>query len=533
MSGDLAARVRLRIREDSLLDGAEVVLAAVSGGLDSMVLLHLLVRGRVVPPEAVLAAVHIDHRMRPESAADAEWVAGVCAEWGVACHLRRASRPVATEAEGRRLRYDLFAELARDLGENAVVLTAHTADDQAETVLFRAARGSGPRGVVGIRPRRRLAPGGSTAVVRPLLPFRRGELAEYAAEHNVPHREDRTNRDLRWTRNTIRHRILPELERAVPGAAASLAHLAETSRAESAALGLLLDGRIAAMTAATPGAAGGFSFKRAELAAAPTELAAALLRRAVARLGGEAGRRATGDLLHFAREAGGGREVTVRGGVTVAREGPLVHIRPPVRSPPASDCNVAVGDGSAGPSTGCGPGADGRQLVRVVFTASEIAARVQVLGRRIGETYAPDDRLLLLATLKGSFIFAADLARAIPIPVQVDFMRAASYGQGHTSSGEVTLRDRSGEPVAGRHVVLLEDVVESGRTLDHLVPILERERPASLEVCVLLHKRLANPAKEIRWVGFDAPREFLVGYGLDYGEDYRHFPYICSLAVRG
>ena len=533
MSRDFAARVRLRVRADSLLDGAEVVLAAVSGGLDSMALLHLLVRGGVAPPEAVLAAVHVDHRMRPESAADAEWVAGVCADWGVACHLRRASRPVATEAEGRRLRYDLFAELARNLGENAVVLTAHTADDQAETVLFRAARGSGPRGVAGIRPRRRLAPGGSTAVVRPLLPFRRGELAEYATEHGVPCREDPTNRDLRWTRNTIRHRILPELERAVPGAAASLAHIAETSRAESAALGLLLDGRIAAMAAAPPGTAKGFSIKRAELAAAPTELAAALLRRAIARLGGEAGRRATGDLLHFALETGGGREVTVRGGVTVARDGPLVHIRPPVRSPHVSDGKLAVGDRSAEPSASRGPCADGSQLARVVYTASEIAARVQELGRRIGEVYAPDDRLLVLATLKGSFVFAADLARAIPIPVQVDFMRAASYGQGRASSGEVTLRYHPGEPVAGRHVLLLEDIVESGRTLDRLVPMLERERPASLEVCALLHKRLASPAKEIRWVGFDAPREFLVGYGLDYGEDYRHLPYICSLAVRG
>ena len=533
MTRDFAARVRLRVREDSLLDGAEVLIAAVSGGLDSMALLHLLVRGGVAPPAAILAAVHVDHRMRPESAAAAEWVAGRCADWGVACHLRRASRPVATEAEGRRLRYDLFTELARELGENAVVLTAHTADDQAETVLFRSARGSGPCGVGGIRPKRRLVPGGSTAVVRPLLPFRRGELAEYAAEHGVPYREDPTNRDLRWTRNKIRHRILPELEMAVPGAAASLAHMAETSRAEAAALGLLLDERIAAMTAAPPGTANGFSFKRAELAAAPTELAAALLRRAVARLGGEAGRRATGDLLHFARETGGGREVTVRGGVTVAREGPLVHIRPPVRSPPASDGMVAVEDRSADPSTRCGPGADGRRLARVVYTASEIAARVQELGRRIAEAYDPDDRLLLLATLKGSFIFAADLARAIRTPVQVDFMRAASYGRGRASSGEVTLRDRPGEPVAGRHVVLVEDIVESGRTLDHLVPRIERERPASLEVCVLLHKRLADPAKEIRWVGFDAPREFLVGYGLDYADDCRHFPYICSLAVRG
>ena len=512
MSRDFAERVRVRVREDRLLAGAEVLVAAVSGGLDSMVMLHLLRHGGVAPSGASLVAVHFDHRMRAGSGADAEWVAGVCSEWGVACRLRRAPRPVRTEAEGRRLRHAGFAALACELGESAVVLTAHTADDQAETVLFRAARGSGPRGAAGIRPVRERVP----RIARPLLPFRRSELEAYAAARGVPFRDDPTNRDPRWTRNRIRHRVLPELEKAVPGAAMALAHLADASRVESTALDLLLDERMESMSARPPaGSARGFSFKRAELAALPGELAAVLLRRAVARLGGEAGRGATRDLLRFARESGGGREVTLAGGVVVSREGGRVHLRPPAQEPPT---------GAAGPRAAA-PGPPGR----VVYTASEIAARVGELGRRIGEAYEADDGLLLLATLKGSFIFAADLARAITIPVQLDFLAAASYGKARASGGEVRILKRHETPIGGRHVVLVEDIVDSGGTLDRLIALLEGDQPASLEVCALLHKRLAEPARDVRWVGFEAPREFLVGYGLDFGEDFRHLPYIRSL----
>lgn len=171
----------------------------------------------------------------------------------------------------------------------------------------------------------------------------------------------------------------------------------------------------------------------------------------------------------------------------------------------------------------------GQELSRVVFTADEIQRRVVEMGKEISAAYDATDRLLLLGLLKGSFLFLADLSRAIDLPLHVDFMVASSYGAGTTSSGDVRLLYDPDASLKGRAVILVEDIVDSGTTLRRLLPRLMAREPSSLDVCTLLHKRLENVDVEARWVGFDAPHEFLVGYGLDYAEDFRHLPYIASL----
>ncbi len=170
-----------------------------------------------------------------------------------------------------------------------------------------------------------------------------------------------------------------------------------------------------------------------------------------------------------------------------------------------------------------------RRLRKVVFTEEMIRARVEEMGREIGSAYGPGEDLLVLGLLKGSFIFVADLVRRIPHPVHVDFIQASSYGKRRVSSGEVRLVYDPGASLAGRNVVLVEDIVDSGNTVNRLVPLLLERNPASLEICTLLHKRLKQLVKEPRWVGFDAPKDFLVGYGLDFGEDFRHLPCIGSI----
>lgn len=172
----------------------------------------------------------------------------------------------------------------------------------------------------------------------------------------------------------------------------------------------------------------------------------------------------------------------------------------------------------------------GRELERVVYTPEEISDRVAEMGRAISEHYPPDEDLLVLGLLKGSFIFLADLVRCISRPVHVDFLVVSSYGLGTTSSGEVkTLYDPS-TPLEGRNVVLVEDIIDSGTTVNELVPSLRSRDLGSLEMCALLHKRVADDlALDPRWVGFDAPEDFLVGYGLDHAEDFRHLPFIASI----
>lgn len=171
----------------------------------------------------------------------------------------------------------------------------------------------------------------------------------------------------------------------------------------------------------------------------------------------------------------------------------------------------------------------GTKLARIVFDAETIARRVAELGQQITTAY-PDGELLVLGLLKGSFIFLSDLVRRIDRPLQVDFLVAASYGAGTVSSGDVRLLYDPETALAGRHILLVEDIVDTGRTLNRLVELLRQRRPRSLEMCALLHKHVAEAlVLEPKFVGFDAPRAFLVGYGLDHSENFRHLPYIASL----
>src|SRR5215475_13647030 len=172
---------------------------------------------------------------------------------------------------------------------------------------------------------------------------------------------------------------------------------------------------------------------------------------------------------------------------------------------------------------------DGRPVKRIAFGADEIAARVRELGREITGAY-PDGELLVLGLLKGSFIFLSDLVREIRRPLQIDFLVAASYGDSTVSSGTVRLVYDPETELGGKHILLVEDIVDTGRTLNRLMDLLWARNPRSLEICALLHKHIAEELKyETKFVGFDAPHEFLVGYGLDHAENFRHIPYIASL----
>jgi hypoxanthine phosphoribosyltransferase len=172
----------------------------------------------------------------------------------------------------------------------------------------------------------------------------------------------------------------------------------------------------------------------------------------------------------------------------------------------------------------------GAALRRVVYTAEQIAARVAEMGRAIDAAYPASEPVLVLGLLKGSFIFMADLVRQIPRPLTLDFLVASSYGSGTVTSGDVQLFYDPENTLTDQHVILFEDIVDSGTTMNRLVPLLEAREPRSLEICALLHKRIArNLVKEPRWIGFEAPQEFLIGYGLDHSENFRNLPFIGSL----
>ena len=167
--------------------------------------------------------------------------------------------------------------------------------------------------------------------------------------------------------------------------------------------------------------------------------------------------------------------------------------------------------------------------MRVLISSDEIARRVGEMAARIDADY-PDGTLYLVGVLKGACLFLADLARAIRRPVRLDFLGTSSYGQARSSSGEVKLTKDLDVSVEGAHVLLVEDIVDTGVTLTYLLHLLEQRRSRSLRVVALLDKsgRRERPVA-LDYVGFQIPNEFVVGYGLDYGEEYRSLKDICVL----
>jgi hypoxanthine phosphoribosyltransferase len=170
----------------------------------------------------------------------------------------------------------------------------------------------------------------------------------------------------------------------------------------------------------------------------------------------------------------------------------------------------------------------GATLGPPLISEAELRARVQSLGAAISRDYA-GKRLLLVGLLRGSVIFLADLLRAVTIPVSVDFLAVSSY-VGRDSSGVVRLLKDLDHPIAGMDVLLVEDIIDTGLTLSYVLRVLKTRDPASLEVCTLLNKPRSRLIDQpLKYVGFDIPDEFVVGYGLDHNQRHRNLPYIATL----
>lgn len=169
------------------------------------------------------------------------------------------------------------------------------------------------------------------------------------------------------------------------------------------------------------------------------------------------------------------------------------------------------------------------QEVDILFTPDEIKAKVQELGRQITAEYR-GSRLLVVGILKGAFVFMADLIREIDIPLEIDFMDVSSYGTSTVSSGEVRIIKDLDYSIQSKHILLVEDIIDTGLTLKYITSILEKREPASIKICCMLDKPSRRKA-DIKpdYCGYTVEDRFIVGYGLDYGERYREYPAICEL----
>lgn len=168
-------------------------------------------------------------------------------------------------------------------------------------------------------------------------------------------------------------------------------------------------------------------------------------------------------------------------------------------------------------------------LARVLVSEVTIQQHVQVLAQQISADYAGVERLYLVGVLKGAFIFLADLARQLTVPHIVDFMAVSSYGQAGAVSGAVRLMMDLREPIKGQHVLIVEDIVDSGHTLRYLYNTLQGRQPASLKTCALVRKQQSQMTFPVDYLGFEIPDVWVVGYGLDYADRHRTLPYIAEL----
>jgi len=469
------------------------ITCAVSGGPDSLALLVLAVAtGRRV------SVVHVDHGLRLESAAESAVVSEAATRFGASFRAERVTVGHGPNLESRA-RAARWAVLPPDAA------TGHTMDDQAETILANLLRGAGRDGVAAMRPGPR----------HPLLGLRRAEARAVCEAVGLCWVVDPSNDDPRFLRNRIRHELVP-LCASLSGRdpVPVLARHAELVRDESD----LLD-QLAADLVPDPADARGLS-------QAPEPLARRALRQWLRDAGG-AGRRdpLSGwveqhppDLASVTRvlEVAGkrARATELPGGTRVRRSGGRLLVET-VRSGKVSQVTTeeVARAAPAWAAPAVGP---------LLVSAEELGSKVGELGARITVEYA-DDPPLLVGVLKGAMLFMSDLCRAIELPVDVDFMAVSSYGSATRTSGVVRIVKDLDAELTGRHVLVVEDIIDSGLTLNYLRKYLQARRPASVEVCALLVKEGQQRVDlDLRYVGFRIPAAFVVGYGLDVAERYRN-----------
>ncbi len=462
-----------------------------SGGPDSMALLVL-----AVASGCVVSAIHVDHGLRAGSGAEAQVVRTAAALLGARFVAEKVSVSPGSNLEAR-------ARAARLGALPEGVATGHTMDDQAETILLNLLRGAGADGLAGMAPGRR----------HPLLALRRTETHAVCAAMGLVPVHDPSNDDRSFLRNRVRHELLP-LCADVAGRdpVPLLARQAGVLRDEVS----LLDA-LALRAAPDPRDA------RA-VAALPTPLARRSMRRW---LQDEAGVAAEpGGTVHPPSLAEVERVLAVAAGRAVATEisgGRRVHRSSGRLSVDRhrSDSVTAV---IPEPSGEAAPSWAEPSIGPVLIDEGSLAVRVAQLGAQISADYA-DDPPLLVAVLKGAMLFMSDLCRAIALPVDVDFMAVSSYGSATRTSGVVRIVKDLDSELEGRHVLVVEDIIDSGLTLNYLRHYLRARSPKSVEVCALLVKEGEQRVNlDLRYVGFHIPASFVVGYGLDVDERYRNLP---------
>jgi tRNA(Ile)-lysidine synthase len=511
------------------------VLVAGSGGPDSTA---LAAAAAFVAPRLGLTAgfACADQHWSEGSTDQAKAAVATAADLGLHPAVIVEAPADRTEGAARVARRNALLRVAEDQKAVAILL-GHTLDDQAETVLLRLARGSGARSLAAMAARDDLWR-------RPFLALRRALVHDSAIQLGLTTWDDPSNADPAFARSRVRDQALPLLERTLgPGVAESLARSASLLRSDADALDELTDHYLARFET------GADALVTLQLAELPEALRSRVLRRAALQAGSPASALSSThvtqlDALVTAWRGQG--PLTLPGGVTAGRSnGRIVLVRQESRpDQPAESQEPSTGQSEAaaamtelmtGPDTSdtqqestlsVSPHPD---IAEVLISKDEIAAKVAELAALIDADYR-GQTVLLVGVLKGAAMVMADLSRALTVDTTLEFMAVSSYGSSTSSSGVVRILKDLDRSIEGIHVLVVEDIIDSGLTLSWLVRNLRSRHPASVEVVALLRKPEAlKVSVDVRYVGFDIPSAFVVGYGLDYAERYRTLPFVGTL----
>ena len=492
------------------LEAGDVVLVAVSGGADSLALAYAVLM-EATPLAVTPVAITIDHQLQENSAVQAEKVSKQLKEMGyenVFIEKVVVTTESGLEAGARSARYQALDASADKEGAVKIFL-GHTRDDQAETVLLGLARGSGARSLSGMA-----AENGK--YLRPFLQVTRQETEDACKELGLEIWNDPHNFNADFTRVKVRREILPLMESKLgPGISAALARTAGLLRDDADALDGLAAAEISHLNLT--------DIDCEYLAALPRALRTRVIRAAIYACGAPEGS-ITADHVAIAEALvtswRGQGALSLPGGVKVERiSGRLSLLAQPTRPLPFDQGVHKVDLATVG-----------TDVEKVIATEEQLKNRIAELAAQVDADYK-DKNVLLVGVLKGAIMAMADLTRAMQSHIEMDWMAVSSYGSGTKSSGVVRILKDLDRDITGRHVLIVEDIVDTGLTLSWLTANLLSRGAASVEILTILRKpEAAKVEVKVKYVGFDIPTEFVVGYGLDFDEKYRNLSFIGVLS---
>ena len=474
------------------------IVVAVSGGADSLALADLLNRSRQRFKLEICIA-HYEHGLRgQDSIDDANFVKEFAESLGVNFFCESGDvqnfaveNKISVETAARILRYEFLAKVRKNLNFDAIVL-AHHANDQAETVLLRLLRGSTSTGL---------------SAMKFLTPSPYG--LNYCRKRGIIPRIDVTNFETVATRNKIRLELLPALEKFNPAIVETLCRFAETSAAETDFFNCEVEKNF-------PYVVKNDKILREEFLKLHTALQREIIKKFIAENVGsvkdfgfanfEAVRKVLISNLNGVELPNNFRADLKRGKLSITKNFKIENkLKGLVKLKTKED-----------------------YIEKVLYTEEEIAKRVKEISAQISEDYKDISKpLLTVGILNGAVIFYTDIVRRLTIPVHFDFMIASSYDANTHTSGKVNILKNLDNDPKGRDILLVEDIIDSGTTMNYLMNYFKDKGAASVKVCSLLNKPSRRKVEvKVDYVGFEVPDEFIVGYGLDFAQHYRNLPYL-------